>query len=131
MPAKVSDSISSASAFGPIYAEMHAAEAGVRDPPVKIEAPIRAEAKRMADVRRAWRGSLPNHHQAFRPVHSGASAVSGREQSAIQSGWMASAGFFDWGTHWFDMFFHNDEKRPLSILAQVEPAVEAPYSVSV
>ena len=111
-----------------LHAEMviAAAEAGVRAIHCeKPMAPSWAEAKRMADVCDERGVQLTfNHQRRFSPEFVQARAL-------LRSGAIGDlvrlesqcGNLFDWGTHWFDMFFfYNDETPAVSVLAQVEPS---------
>ncbi|MEJ7837889.1 MAG: Gfo/Idh/MocA family oxidoreductase [Thermomicrobiales bacterium] len=102
-----------------------AAEAGVKAIHCeKPMAPTWADAKRMADVCDKHGVQLTfNHQRRFGPefrqarelLRSGAVGDLVRLEGACGN-------LFDWGTHWFDMFFfYNDEKNVDWVLGQVEP----------
>lgn len=102
-----------------------AAEAGVRAIHCeKPMAPTWAEAKRMAEICDERGVQLTfNHQRRFSPEF-----VQARE--LLRSGAIgdlvrlegACGNLFDWGTHWFDMFFfYNDETPAEWVLGQVEP----------
>lgn len=110
-----------------LHAQMviDAAEAGVKAIHCeKPMAPTWAEAKRMATVCDERGVQLTfNHQRRFGPEF-----VQARE--LLRSGAIgdlvriegACGNLFDWGTHWFDMFFfYNDETPAVSVLGQVEP----------
>jgi predicted dehydrogenase len=110
-----------------LHAEMviAAAEAGVRAIHCeKPMAPTWAEAKRMAQICNDRGVQLTfNHQRRFSPefmqardlLRSGAIGDLVRLEGACGN-------LFDWGTHWFDMFFfYNDETPADWVLGQVEP----------
>ncbi len=110
-----------------LHAEMviAAAEAGVRAIHCeKPMAPTWAEAKRMTQVCDERGVQLTfNHQRRFSPEF-----VQARE--LLRSGAIgdvvrlegACGNMFDWGTHWFDMFFfYNDETPAEWVLGQIEP----------
>jgi predicted dehydrogenase len=110
-----------------LHAQMvvDAAEAGVKAIHCeKPMAPTWAEAKRMARVCDERGVQLTfNHQRRFGPEF-----VKARE--LLRAGAVgdlvrlegACGNLFDWGTHWFDMFFfYNDETPAKWVLGQVEP----------
>lgn len=90
----------------------------------KPMAPTWGEARRMAEVCAQHNVQLTfNHQRRFSPefrqardlLRSGAIGDLVRLEGACGN-------LFDWGTHWFDMFFfYNDETPATAVLAQVEP----------
>jgi predicted dehydrogenase len=110
-----------------LHAEMviAAAEAGVKAIHCeKPMAPTWAEARKMTNVCDERGVQLTfNHQRRFGPefrqardlLRSGAIGDLVRLEGACGN-------LFDWGTHWFDMFFfYNDEKNVEWVLGQVEP----------
>jgi len=110
-----------------LHAEMviAAAEAGVRAIHCeKPMAPTWAEARRMAEVCDERGVQLTfNHQRRFSPEF-----VQARE--ILRSGAIGDlvrlegscGNLFDWGTHWFDMFFFYNGETPADwVLGQVEP----------
>lgn len=102
-----------------------AAEAGVKAVHCeKPMAPTYGEARRMVEVCRARGAQLTFNHQRrfaapFRAarelLRSGAIGELRRVEGVCDN-------LFDWGTHWFDMFFfYNDETPAEWVLGQVEP----------
>jgi predicted dehydrogenase len=102
-----------------------AAEAGVKAIHCeKPMAPTWAEAKRMHDVCDERGVQLTfNHQRRFGPEF-----IQARE--ILRSGAIGDlvrlegqcGNLFDWGTHWFDMFFFYNEETPVKwVLGQVEP----------
>ncbi len=102
-----------------------AAEAGVKAIHCeKPMAPTWGEACRMAEICAERDVQLTfNHQRRFAPefrqardlLRSGAIGDLVRLEGACGN-------LFDWGTHWFDMFFfYNDETPATAVLAQVEP----------
>jgi len=91
----------------------------------KPMAPTWAEAKRMAQICAEQGVQLTfNHQRRFGPefrqarelLRSGAIGDLVRLEGSCGN-------LFDWGTHWFDMFFfYNDEQRVEWVLGQVEPS---------
>ncbi len=111
-----------------LHAEMviAAAEAGVKA--IHCEKPMSptwAEAKHMVGVCEERGVQLTfNHQRRFGPefrqardlLRSGAIGELVRLEGSCGN-------LFDWGTHWFDMFFfYNDEKNVEWVLGQVEPS---------
>lgn len=110
-----------------LHAEMvvAAAEAGVRAIHCeKPMAPTWAEARRMAQVCADRRVQLTlNHQRRFSPEFRKARELlrSGAIGDLVRLEGMCG-NLFDWGTHWFDMFFfYNDEVPVEWVLGQVEP----------
>ena len=104
---------------------LDAAEAGVRAIHCeKPMAPTYGEARRMAEACDKRGVQLTFNHQRrfgapFRTardlLRSGAIGELRRVEGVCSN-------LFDWGTHWFDMFFfYNDETPARSVLGQVEP----------
>lgn len=110
-----------------LHAEMviAAAEAGVRAIHCeKPMAPTWAEAKQMANVCEARGVQLTiNHQRRFAPEFrkSGEILKSGAIGDLVRLEG-ACGNLFDWGTHWFDMFFFYNDETPVEwVLGQVEP----------
>jgi UDP-N-acetylglucosamine 3-dehydrogenase len=110
-----------------LHAQMvvDAAEAGVKAVHCeKPMAPTWAEAKRMHDVCDERGVQLTfNHQRRFGPEFV-------RARELLREGAIgdlvrlegACGNLFDWGTHWFDMFFFYNEERSVQwVLGQVEP----------
>lgn len=110
-----------------LHAQMviDAAEAGVRAIHCeKPMAPTWGEAQRMVEACAKNNVQLTfNHQRRFGPEFRQA-------RELLRSGAIGNlvrlegqcGNLFDWGTHWFDMFFfYNDETPASSVLAQVEP----------
>jgi len=102
-----------------------AAEAGVKAIHCeKPMAPTWGEARRMAEACATHNVQLTfNHQRRFAPefrqardlLRAGAIGGLVRLEGACGN-------LFDWGTHWFDMFFfYNDETAAIAVLGQVEP----------
>ena len=102
-----------------------AAEAGVKAIHCeKPMAPTYGEAKRMVEVCRQRDVQLTFNHQRrfgapFRMardlLRSGAIGELARMEATCDN-------LFDWGTHWFDMFFFYNDETPVEwVLGQIEP----------
>lgn len=110
-----------------LHAEMviAAAEAGVRAIHCeKPMAPTWAEAQQMVSACNDHNVQLTfNHQRRFGPEFQ-------KARELLQSGAIgdlvrlegACGNLFDWGTHWFDMFFFYNDETPVDwVLGQVEP----------
>jgi predicted dehydrogenase len=102
-----------------------AAEAGVKAIHCeKPMAPTWAEARRMAQICEDRGVQLTfNHQRRFGPEFRQAREIlrSGAIGDLVRLEG-ACGNLFDWGTHWFDMFFfYNDERNVEWVLGQVEP----------